>query len=250
MLGRARSLRLTDVEGDRELLKVIRGQIEFLGTGMLHRNRYLGCPPCSFARTGTTAGAAEFLAQVRSHPLEHHDNTTINLIHSFEQPLEEFVRPGVDPPALAEARTVFNLAPLDASRGEGTHREKTFEQQRAPATGSQRLKQAGRTTPSVNTVKQFKRQFGERGNEVIRFEWQHFKRILRPAGNKEWLPVPMSTANFYARVYREDEVAELNWNNIATRMPPPREVVTEKPDNEGTLHNEYLVALYGTWQPL
>ena len=55
--------------------------------------------------------------------------------------------------------------------------------------------------------------------------------------------MPMSTASFYARVYREDEVAELNWKNIATRIPPPREVVTEKPDNEGTLQNEYLVTL-------
>jgi hypothetical protein len=86
------------------------------------------------------------------------------------------------------------------------------------------------------------RLFGERGREVVRFEWRHYKRLLQPTATSQWVPKKMKTDAFFQRVYREDRMAEDNWGSIAHREREPRPVQTEQAGTEQQLHNEYMLA--------
>jgi len=142
------------------------------------------------------------------------------------------------------ASAFFCLAQLDESRGEEYHKYTTLEKKRAPASTIKRLKQTTRTKKALASIKAFQKKYGDRGKEVVRFEWAKYKRILRPAGRRRWIPVRMDTELFYKRVYREDEKAELNWNNVATKPVFPRPVVPERAaDAREQVETEYVTAI-------
>ena len=114
-----------------------------------------------------------------------------------------------------EARIRFSEAALNEGRGEGYHRGMSHEHSRAPSSSDKHLKQSTRQKSAFAFVQDFLRRWGDRADEVVRFEWINYKRILRPPGDKRWVPVPMSTQKFYGRVYREDSMAEISWTSIA-----------------------------------
>ena len=243
MLARARTLTVHDCEGDQEVFWAIRRMLEYSATGMMRRSKYLNMPPHSFSQCGTRQGAKAFLDAVAQHPIDHHDTVTINLMHCFGALLMEFVDGADISPALKEGIRVFNLATLDESRGERYHKIPTVEKKRAPASTSRRLKQCTRAPESLKHMRRFRKRFGPRAKDIIRYEWEHFKRVLRPAGDNEWKPVQLEKDAFYARVYREDELADLNWNNVAVKPPPARPVAHDSPSGTESLHNEYVMAL-------
>ena len=101
-----------------------------------------------------------------------------------------------------------------------------------------------RAKASLQNLKKFQKRYGERGKQVIRFEYANYKRILRGPSSSKWKPVKMSVNDFFARIYREDAHAELNWSNIAPKPPLPRPIIPEKAaDSAEQLNNEYVSAL-------
>ena len=142
----------------------------------------------------------------------------------------------------AEGLRVFNLTALDESRGEKYHGQVTHERGRAPGSTSQTLKQSTRKTDSLDGLKEFRKVYGPEAKGVIRFEWRNYKRLLQPAGPKQWRPRKLTSAQFFAKMYREDEDAELNWSSIAFRQPAERPVVTEESNDKQKLFDEYVLS--------
>ena len=177
------------------------------------------------------------------YPIEKHDNVTVNLMNQFGYLLQQWVAGEDMAPALEDGLRVFNKAMLDESRGEAYHKETTAEKKRAPASTSKRLKQCTRSRASMKFSKTFKQRYGAKANDVIRFEWTNYKRVLRPSGKQKWKPVPMKCDDFYSRLYREDRHAEFNWNAIVSRAPAVNPVVHAEPTAREKLENEYVVAL-------
>jgi len=244
MRTRSRTLTVADCEGDREVHRAVRRMLEYSAAQLHTRNKHYGVPPWSFARCGTRQGAQEFLDMVAKYPIEQHDNTTVNLMHGFGYMLQRFVAGEDMHPALEDAIRVFKTtAHLDESRGEGYHKEPTAEKKRAPASTSKRLKQCTRNRASLRFMQAFKKRYGPRAKDVLRFEWHNYKRILRSAGPRQWQPVGLPHGKFYDRVYREDEHAELNWNSLAPKLPLERPVTHAQPGAADRLNNEYLMAL-------
>ena len=244
MRARTRTLTLHDVEGDRELYPVIKKMLDFAASQGKGRTKFYGVAPWSFARAGTRQGAKEFLDMVAKYPIEQHDDITIGLMRDFGYMLQQFVAGEDADPALIEGIRVFNtVANLDEARGEGYHKEPTLEKKRAPASTSKRLKQSTRYRKTFRHMNAFKKRYGARGREVIRYEWTNYKRLLRPAGPRQWRPVKMPVEAFYRRVYREDDAAELNWSSLASKPPPKRPVQHDQPSNVERLNNEYIMAL-------
>ena len=242
MSDRSQHIGPDDCEGDAELAQVIADQIDFLATNMVRRQKYLKSAPWSFSRAGTRVGAKVFIDQVGACPLERHDAVTRRLWERHGDALNAFAAGGDPSPSLVNAVRIFNLSPLDESRGEGYHRSTTHEKKRAAASSHRHLKQSVRQKASLARIKAFRKMYGARAKDVLRCEWRRYKRLLQgPRGNK-WTPVRMKASEFYARVYREDRKAEEDWKSVCGQVPLPYAHVTEQADTAQQLHNEYVLA--------
>ena len=118
--------------------------------------------------------------------------------------------------------------------------EPSTRKQRAYGSTPASLKRAVRRKGVFLRLKRFRRQFGKRGEAVLRFEFRHWKRILskrrRRRRNKH-----TSDADALAIIYREGRSAEVNWSTVVTRMDLHR-VATDSTTNAEAAQNEYLRA--------
>ena len=77
---------------------------------------------------------------------------------------------------------------------------------------------------------------------MVRFEWVHYKRILRKPRGCRWTPVGLQRDAFYSKLYREDEDAEKMWSGVATNTQLGSPVVAEEVSNMVKMEHEYVSA--------
>ena len=94
--------------------------------------------------------------------------------------------------------------PLDESVGEGYHRDTHNVLLRASAAKSAYVKQSTRTKPNIKLMKRWL-NMGDRGREVLRYEWRTWKRVLQVRRRFLWRSKRMSPEKVFDRIYRTDE---------------------------------------------
>jgi hypothetical protein len=67
---------------------------------------------------------------------------------------------------------------------------------------------------SLDMSRQFVHSHGADGERVYRFDWQNYKRLLRPSLKLQWTPVRMSTKSFYKKLYRLNSDDEDDWGKL------------------------------------
>ena len=124
--------------------------------------------------------------------------------------------------------------------GEGYHRDTNVEKTRAAAAVAKHLKQKTRFKMSLKRMKAFIEKHGHRGVQVFRFEWRRYKRLLQTRARYKWVPRKMETDEFFARVYREDDMAADSFCSICRREDPVDPVEKDSVNNQDLLRDEYL----------
>jgi len=123
----ARTLREANCEGDNEVFKTIRTQLQQLATKSIQRFKYLKNTPWSFSRTRTVQGAQEWIDQVMERPLSEHDSLTVLLWQRHEVHAKSRAAGNALDPLHQAAVERMVLAALDESAGEGYHGTTTVE---------------------------------------------------------------------------------------------------------------------------
>ena len=127
-----------------------------------------------------------------------------------------------------EEVAALNETPLDESAGEGYHRDTHLTRIRAVAAKSAFIKQSTRTMSNIRLLKRFLRM-GESGKRVVRFEWWNWKRVLQVANRKLWRNVEgLKSIDVFLRVYRMDEMAEVDWSTVAPQSEPQDKALSAK----------------------
>ena len=122
----------------------------------------------------------------------------------------------------------------------GYHRSTSHEKQRASASTEIHLKQSTRFKKSVANVTDFLDVHGERGEQVLRYEWRCWKRVLQTDEKHRWRPVLEPGGDVIKRIYREDRKAEDDFALICSREAIVRPVEREDVDGKDEVLHEYL----------
>ena len=240
--ARAYSLRLDDTEGDNRIFVTTRSMLMKLASLLNYRMKYLSAAPWSFSRCDTVEGSEFFLSQVEAHPLENHDPLTRHLVEKLSDQIRARANGSdLDPAHWEEVRRI-RLSCLDEGVGEGYHRSTTRELTRATGSSAQHLKQSVRGKSCLKTMKFFLKKYGKRAEAVFCYDWRNFKRILRTSPAKRWQPVRMRTRAFYARLYREDDMAGVDWNQAVCRQGNIRLVQRIPAGTRQAMYDEYIAA--------
>ena len=239
---RARNVPLEACRGNATVCDVTGRYLSKVASLMKQRMGYLKLPPWSFARCGEVEGAREFMEYVRSVAWESHDPVTKDLADRLGFHMDARGRgEDVHPDLQAELKR-WKAVCLNEGAGEGYHRSTTLEKKRAPASSIKHLKRAARRKGAFAHIRRFKNRYGKRGTAVIRFEFRHWKRVLNCNPKRRWSNVHRTPKEVYGTVYREDDYAGNNWNNIVNRELPLHHAVTEEPTAQEACRNEYLLA--------
>ena len=102
------------------------------------------------------------------------------------------------------------------------------------------MKQQVRAKGVVKSLRGFMKRHGQRGMEVARYEWTHFARIWQTDRRYRWRPRRLGWKALLKRVYREDDLARVNWSVIMSRVPLDRPVQVEYPGHREPFEREYL----------
>ena len=94
----------------------------------------------------------------------------------------------------------------------GTHTH--LEQTRATASRLPWIKASVRHKQVLARAKMLMKKFGQRGRAVINAEHKRFKRLLQTKTKFKWRPVKMKDRDFYKRVYRMDELAQVDFEPL------------------------------------
>ena len=179
---------------------------------------------------------------MEARPLDEHDPLTRDILQRVGECIRKRARgEDVDEPLRRECKRI-KTSPLDEGAGEGTHRSSNKELHRADASTTIHLKQSCRRHGSHAHIRRFKRLWGPRGQAVINYEFQHWKRILQTNPKRKWKDVQRSPSAVLKRVYREDDVAKLDWSNVLAREATPRPVVPDATENQEQCEFEYMRA--------
>ena len=214
------------------------------------RGRYLKLVPWSFVRADTPEGARSFLEGARSRPFAEQDLLTQYLLRKHEVALDSVADGNPCPADLAEEVKVYADTPLDESAGEGYHRGTHLTRIRARAAKTPYLKQATRAKENNRLLKKFLRM-GQSGRQVIRFEWRQWKRVLQVRPRSLWKSRKMKSRAAFERIYRMDEMAEVDWTAVCGPVvapgqgPPPAPLLAETKDQRtlSRLRIEYLASV-------
>ena len=193
-----------------------------------------------FATANTVKGALECVKQVLKRPLGDHDPKTRDFLQRVGNDLEARSRGEECTTALAKQVKVIKNSSLDETPGEGIHRGTNHEKTRAPSASSVHLKQKIRVKGVVKTLRGFCKQYGEPGQAVVRYEWEHYGRILQSCPRYRWRPKRMQLISLLKRVYREDAMAQEAWSAILSRVPLERPVEPEAAHAREPYEREYL----------
>ena len=204
---RAEKLKEEDVEGDQELLGILKHLLLELASMLEDVFKYMDQPPWCFARCDTEQGCKDFLQKVAAHPMAQHDPLTRKLVAECGDHLKERAEGGELHSVLSDWVRFMRTTPLDESAGEGYHRSTNKEKERASASSSTHLKRTVRRAGALAHVRSWRRKYGIRGVACIRHEWYTWKHILQGEGKHMLRPKRVSTKRVIATVYREDAMA-------------------------------------------
>ena len=156
----------------------------------------------------------EILAQVDSKPASEHDPLTVELDRRLR---EDVVRRSFGEPVSAKLQDEVDArgnCSIDENQGEGFHRHTNLEHTRATATRVPWIKASVRHKQVLARAKMLMKKFGQRGRTVIDAEHTRFKRLLQTKTKFKWRPVKMKDRDFYKRVYRMDELAQVDFEPL------------------------------------
>jgi len=232
-----------DCEGDVALRSQVQTTKRQMASSAKQRFAYLRDPPWSAVLCLSVEGAKNVVSQVESRPLADHDDLTRDIVQRVGQSIRKRARGEDVDPELARECKRLKTSPLDEGAGEGYHRSANKELKRADASSTIALKQKCRRKGTFAHVKRFARKHGKRGERVIDFEFRRWKRILQGSAKRKWKGVQRRDQAVLKAVYREDDRAALNWQNIVAPSETARPVVPDEIDNKGVCENEYLRGL-------
>jgi len=235
----ARTVTLADCEGNGDIWELVKTMCKKAASELRLHFKHYAVVPWAFARADTVAGALDCVTQIRARPLEDHDPVTRDFVGRVGADLESRSQGGELTTALEDEVGELNNSMLNESPGEGYHRETNLEQKRAPGSHEEHLKQKVRIKGVIKTCRKFCRVHGEKGREVLRYEWRHYARILQTQHKRRWRIKRMKRRAFYRRIYHQDEKACENWSSILTRVPLARPVVMDGTTNTTQVQNEY-----------
>jgi len=239
-LARSRQITAEECENDQEVWRVVSFFLKRCHAEVLQRMKYFDLPPWCAVKCDTVEGAKYFLEQVSRYPIEHHDPVTRSIIADVGDDIQTRASGGEVTAELQALVDFFKTVNLNESCGEGWHRGSQYEKKRAYASTVSSLKRAVRRKGVFFRLKQFRRLYGKRGVEVLRFEFRNWKRILSKKRSK-WRCKRMTDTEAFEQIYREGKASEVNWSSIVTRMDL-HHVETDKATSSEAARNEYLRA--------
>lgn len=245
----ATNLTLEDCEGDPAIQSQVVSGLRASAGDLDERTRYTRSVPWSFASADTPDGAANCLAQWESIPPCEHDSLTVDTMAAFEDDIKA-VASGQDcSRRWSDEVQSFCTAPLDESAGEGYHRSTHHVVTRAPGAGEAYIKQSVRVDENIRVARSFIIRHKRAGRRILRFEWYNLTRVLQTGKQKRWKPVKMKLRSFFARIYRQDDMASDDWSSFLAKLKPGCVPSAEVPKERWVeeLAREYLGALF---QPL
>jgi len=206
---------------------LVRGMLTTIISLLELRFKYLDTVPWLWAKADEPEAAQRIMDLMASHPLEFHDPFAQDLWLAHQASVAAVAAGCPCPYALWKEVQRMCLASGDESAGEGYHRGTNHEKLRAASSTDASLKRKVREKQVVKNLKGFVAQHGPRAAQVLRFEWQHWKRIIQTRASHKWRGVRSPADKVIARVYREDDMADQDWGSVVTRLPPERR--PEKP---------------------
>lgn len=256
MRERARTLAVSDTEGDPALYHQIVTALRTSGELLFLRFKYLNVVPWSFANADTPDGAGHFLLGARQKPLSDQDELTRYLYEKHRAALDCLAAGGACAPALDYEVSVMNETPLDESAGEGYHRDTHIARLRASNAKSPYLKQSTRTKQNIALLRRYLK-LGRGGSRVVRFEWRKWSRVLQARPDRLWHSKKLRAKAAFAKIYRMDEQAEEDWSLVCSTIhapgqgPPPArdDDPTASQKQQDGLRIEYLQSVFApqTW---
>jgi len=231
-------------EGSRLLFKIVKDMLTLAASALHQRFKYLSLLPWRLATVATVEGSKACVEQWASRPPQDHDPYTRRIM---EGPVGAAIVMRAAGGALTDVLCDFIKricwSSLDESAGEGYHRGTNLEQIRAPSSTQAHLKRKSREKKVISNALAFIRKYKERGKAVIRFEWARYKRVLQRRGRRFFKNKQMKAAPFFARIYREDDMAQEDWTQILERLPVDRPVEPDSTnDRKDVLMREWIVA--------
>ena len=139
---------------------------------------------------------------------------------------------------LREEMTSVRNSSLESGLAEGYHRSTHYSLERAAASRTPWVLASTRYEQNIKICDTFVEDYGEYGRDVFRFEWQNFKRLLRPTKRREFIPVKVRDQPFFEQVYCLSP-PDPAWSNLVGTVgsrsgpPPPDDSVTK-------MRTEYL----------
>ena len=115
--------------------------------------------------------------------------------------------------------------PLDEGVGEGYHRATNMTVQRCASVREPYVLGSTRHKYNLDKASSMINNYGEQGRDVLRFEWQEFKRILRTSQRREYTRVNLSDRIFFRRLYRLDGCDD-NWAVMLGSLVRQRRIPT------------------------
>ena len=232
---RADQLTVADTEGDAELYSEVQSILWLVGEWLVLRYSYLKIVPWSFSNADTPAGAAAFLAGVRSRPLAEHDPLTQYLFETHRVDLDELAAQAGDDwvcsAALSGEVDIVNETPLDESAGEGYHRSTHHTRVRASGAKSPYIKESTRRKENIKMLRYWLKM-GQEGRRVLRYEWRNWTRILQTNPRHVWRSKRLQKRQVFERVYRMDTSNEFDWSQVCERIHAPGQGSTHVPEPE------------------
>lgn len=130
----------------------------------------------------------------------------------------------------------LNNTPLDEGPGEGYHRQTHTSLRRACASSAQWILADTRHNHALDLARKFIKDNGKEGEQVYRYEWQNFKRLLRPSLDKEMTTLRMTDKEFFNKVYLLDPYTQDDWSSFFGEKPRKY----EPPSAYSAMRIEYL----------
>ena len=231
-------------EGNAAIAGILRTHLLVKQSGLRMRCKYLKTVPWAFSRADEIAGAEEVMRQVRSRPLEEHDALTRWLMQRIGGDVDRRAQGEDASPALVLEVYIINLSPLEEGCGESWHRASNLEHIRAPASSSAHLKQEPRFKQEQARILSFMDKHGERGRDVIRYEWGAWKRVLQTQWKSRWTPVRLNPQAALQKILHDDDMGNEDWSLIVNKEVPPRPTQTEDNSGDRGLRTEYLSSVF------
>ena len=239
-LARARTIKEQDCEGNAAVHQQIKNMLQKTASCTKKRLGYLHVPPWTAIKCRTVAGATAFLEQVRAVEMEKHDPYTRWFMWRLGAHVVTRSGGGDLHVDLENEIDRMETSPLNEGAGEGVHRDVTYELKRASGSSQDHLKRMVRRKGVFRRLKCWRRTHGQRGLQVLRYEWKNWKRVVQTNVKRKWLPSKLTRAGVFARVYREDAKSEVNWSAVAAREANVHRATSAEVSPEEAAWQEFL----------